>query len=244
MTEGRLWGGRFASNPAEVMFRLSQSTQFDFRLADLDLQGSAAHVRALQRAGLLTDAEADGLLVGVHRLRQMVADGSFVAAPTDEDVHGALERGLTELLGPDLAGRLRAGRSRNDQIATLIRMYLRQEAQRVQQQLLDLIEALRDQAAGHSGWVMPGRTHMQQAQPILLAHHLLAHAWPLIRDCLRFDDLRSRLDQSPYGSAALAGSTLGLDPEAVAHDLGFSESVDNSIDGTASRDLVAEAAYI
>ncbi len=244
MTHGVLWGGRFEGGPAEAMFALSQSTQFDWRLAPYDLAGSRAHARALHRAGLLTDAERDGLLDGIDRLDALVREGGFRPAPTDEDVHGALERGLTELLGSQLAGRLRAGRSRNDQIATLVRMYLRDSLAILSADVVAVAEALRGQAEHRLGVPMPGRTHMQHAQPVLLSHVLLAHAWPLVRDLQRIRDLDARLAVSPYGSAALAGTSLGLDPEAVAADLGFTSSVPNSIDGTAARDLVAEAAYV
>ena len=244
MTQGVLWGGRFETGPSQLMFALSKSTQFDFRLALLDLQGSAAHANALHTAGLLTDEEVRGLLDGISQLSTLVKQGKFLPADSDEDVHAALERGLTKILGPELAGRLRAGRSRNDQIATLIRMYLRQEATTLEAGLLDVIDALSSQAESHIDAVMPGRTHMQQAQPVLLSHHLLAHAWPLVRDLDRIENLRGRLSSSPYGSAALGGTTLGLDPEQVARELGFESSVPNSIDGTSSRDLVAEAAYI
>lgn len=242
--EGRLWGGRFAGGPADAMFALSKSTQFDWRLARHDLAGSRAHARALHRAGLLTDDELAAMLAGLDELDADVASGAFVPAPTDEDVHGALERGLRERVGPELGGRLRAGRSRNDQIATLIRAYLREELRGVASDVLDLVEALRDQAAAHLGVPMPGRTHLQSAQPVLLSHHLLAHAWPLLRDVDRVRDLDARLAVSPYGSAALAGTSLGLDPEFVAAELGFAASVPNSIDGTAARDLVAEAAFV
>ncbi|MCL2735330.1 MAG: argininosuccinate lyase [Propionibacteriaceae bacterium] len=244
MTDGVLWGGRFASGPAEVMFALSKSTQFDFRLALLDLRGSVAHANALHAAGLLTDAERQGLVAGIDQLSEQVRAGQFLPEERDEDVHAALERGLTDILGADLAGRLRAGRSRNDQIATLIRMYLREESDRLRTDLVALIDALAGQATTCMGAPMPGRTHMQQAQPILLSHHLLAHAWPLVRDLERLDALGGRLAQSPYGSAALGGTTLGLDPQSVAEELGFSTSVPNSIDGTSSRDLVVEATYI
>ncbi len=244
MTEGILWGGRFGSSPSEVMFALSKSTQFDWRLAPYDLRGSTAHANALHVAGLLTDEEWSGLEQGITRLTRLVEAGEFVPWPTDEDVHGALERGLTELLGPELAGRLRAGRSRNDQIATEVRMYLRDAMAALSDRLRDLALALKVQAESNLGVAMPGRTHMQTAQPILLSHHLLAHAWPLVRDRQRIADLQIRLAESPYGSAALGGTTLGLDPEAVAHELGFERSVANSIDGTSSRDLVAEAAFI
>ncbi|GAA3603534.1 argininosuccinate lyase [Microlunatus ginsengisoli] len=242
--EGRLWGGRFAGGPAEAMFALSQSTQFDWRLASYDIAGSRAHARALHRAGLLTEAELAGMLAGLDRLDADVRSGAFGPAPTDEDVHGALERGLIERVGADLGGRLRAGRSRNDQIATLIRLYLRDALAEVGAAVLEVVDALHAQAERHLGVAMPGRTHLQHAQPLLLSHHLLAHAWPLIRDRQRIADLDRRLAVSPYGSAALAGTSLGLDPEAVAAELGFSASVPNSIDGTAARDLAAEAAYV
>lgn len=242
--EGRLWGGRFAGGPADAMFALSKSTQFDWRLARLDIAGSRAHARALNRAGLLTDDDLVGMLHGLDRLDADVVAGSFVPAETDEDVHGALERGLMERVGSELGGRLRAGRSRNDQIATLIRAYLREEVRVLAAGVIDVVSALREQAQRHLGVPMPGRTHLQSAQPVLLSHHLLAHAWPLLRDVDRLRDLDARLAVSPYGSAALAGTSLGLDPEFVAAELGFEASVPNSIDGTASRDLVAEAAFV
>jgi argininosuccinate lyase len=226
------------------MFLLSKSTHFDFRLARLDLRGSVAHANALLVAGLLTEEDHERLVAGIKELDQQVVTGHFLPLDADEDVHGALERGLTQILGVELAGRLRAGRSRNDQIATLIRMYLREEIRHLRKGLCEVVEALATQADKHMGAAMPGRTHMQHAQPVLLSHHLLAHAWPLVRNLNRLDNLESRLSLSPYGSAALGGTTLGLDPEQVATELGFVGSVQNSIDGTSSRDLVAEAAYI
>jgi argininosuccinate lyase len=159
-------------------------------------------------------------------------------------VHTALERGLVERVGADLGGRLRAGRSRNDQVVTLYRMYLRDHARQVALAMVELCEALLAQAAAHPQAAMPGRTHFQHAQPVLLAHHLQAHAQALARDVERLVDWDRRADESPYGSGALAGSSLGLDPIAVAHELGFSTSSDNSIDGTASRDVVAELAFV
>lgn len=242
--QGRLWGGRFQGGPAEAMFALSKSTQFDWRLAHLDIAGSRAHARALHRAGLLSDTELEQMLAALEQLDADVASGAFVAAETDEDVHGALERGLMERAGHELGGRLRAGRSRNDQIATLIRLYLRDELRTISLGVADVVTALAGQARTHLGVPMPGRTHLQSAQPVLLSHHLLAHAWPLLRDLDRIRDLDARLALSPYGSAALAGTSLGLDPEFVAAELGFDGSVPNSIDGTAARDLVAEAAFV
>ncbi|RKS04460.1 argininosuccinate lyase [Nocardiopsis sp. Huas11] len=240
----RLWGGRFEGGPDQALARLSLSTHFDWRLARHDIAGSRAHARALHRAGLLTADELDGMIEGLDRLEADVASGAFTPVLEDEDVHTALERGFIERVGADLGGRLRAGRSRNDQIATLVRMYLREEARAIADQLLGLVGALADQAAAHPNAAMPGRTHLQHAQPVLLAHHLMAHAWPIMRDVERLRDWDRRAAVSAYGSGALAGSSLGLDPRAVAAELGFPESVDNSIDGTAARDVVAEFAFI
>jgi argininosuccinate lyase len=227
------------------MATLSRSTHFDFRLAPYDLMGSRVHARALHQAGLLTDDELARMIEGIDALASEVVSEAFRPAPSDEDVHGALERRLVELVGPELGGRLRAGRSRNDQIATLIRMYLRDALRVVAAEVGGgVVGALHQQARDHLGIAMPGRTHLQHAQPVLLSHHLLAHAWPLLRDCDRIRDLDRRLETSPYGSAALAGTSLGLDPEAVARELGFTSSVANSIDGTSARDVVAEAAFV
>jgi argininosuccinate lyase len=226
------------------MATLSRSTHFDWRLAPYDLDGSRAHASALHQAGLLTDDDLAAMIEGIDVVASEVSAGDFRPAETDEDVHGALERRLVELVGGELGGRLRAGRSRNDQIATLIRMYLRDALRAVAAGIGEVIDALQQQARDHLGTAMPGRTHLQHAQPVLLSHHLLAHAWPLLRDIDRIRDLDRRLAVSPYGSAALAGTSLGLDAGAVATQLGFHSSVANSIDGTSSRDLVAEAAYI
>ncbi|WP_440712671.1 argininosuccinate lyase [Gordonia sp. FQ] len=241
---GALWGGRFADGPAQAMAALSKSTHFDWVLAPYDIAASKAHARVLLRAGLLTDEELEGMLVGLDRLADDVVSGAFVAAESDEDVHGALERGLIERVGPELGGRLRAGRSRNDQVATLFRMWLRDSLRRVASDVLDLAQALVGQAAAHPGVVMPGKTHLQAAQPVLLGHTLMAHAQPLLRDVARIVDADRRLAVSPYGSGALAGSSLGLDPAAIAEDLGFDQAADNSIDATSSRDFAAEAAFV
>jgi len=239
-----LWGGRFSGGPSEALALLSASVHFDWRLAPYDIAGSRAHARVLHKAGLLTDDELTRMLAGLDRLAENVESGELVATIADEDVHTALERGLLEILGPDLGGKLRAGRSRNDQIATLGRMYLRDHARILAGLLADLQEALVEQAAAHMDVVMPGRTHLQHAQPVLLAHHLLAHVQAFARDADRLRDWDRRADVSAYGSGALAGSSLGLDPESVAHDLGFSASAANSIDGTASRDFAAEFAFV
>ena len=239
-----LWSSRFSSGPSEALAALSASVHYDWRLAKYDLAGSRAHARALHRAGLLGDEELDGMIAGLDKLERDVESGSFQPTLADEDCHTALERGLIERIGPELGGRLRAGRSRNDQIATLGLMFCREHARVIAGLLADLQQALADQAEAHLAVAMPGRTHLQHAQPVLLAHHLLAHVQALGRDAGRLRDWDRRTDVSPYGSGALAGSTLGLDPSAVAAELGFGSSVANSIDGTASRDFVAELAFV
>ncbi len=241
---GALWGGRFAGGPAPELIELSRSTHFDWQLAEYDIAGSRAHARALATAGYLAPDELVGMIKALDKLALDVADGSFGPLPSDEDVHSALERGLIDRAGVELGGKLRAGRSRNDQIATFVRMLLRDHAARIRHLLVDLVDALAAQADRNFDAIMPGRTHLQHAQPVLLAHHLLAHCWPLVRDIERFNDWERRADESPYGSGALAGNSLGLDALAVANELGFTTSVWNSIDGTASRDVVAEFAYI
>ncbi|CAN1534736.1 ArgH Argininosuccinate lyase [Mycobacteriaceae bacterium] len=242
--EGSLWGGRFADGPAPELAALSKSTHFDWVLAPYDVTASRAHAAVLHTAGLLTDEQRDGLLAGLDSLGCDISEGSFTPVDTDEDVHSALERGLIDRVGADLGGRLRAGRSRNDQVATLFRMWLRDAMRRVGNGVFGLIEALTAQAAAHPTTIMPGKTHLQAAQPVLLAHHLLAHVHPLLRDVDRIADFDDRAAISPYGSGALAGSSLGLDPDAIAADLGFAAAADNSIDATASRDFAAEAAFI
>ncbi|SEQ42852.1 argininosuccinate lyase [Lentzea xinjiangensis] len=239
-----LWGGRFESGPAEAMARLSLSTHFDWRLAPYDIAGSRAHAGVLHAAGLLTDDELAGMHKALDELLVDVESGAFTPVLEDEDVHTALERGLIDRAGVELGGKLRAGRSRNDQVATLFRMWLRDAARRVAAGVLDVVDALAEQSSTHFGAVMPGRTHLQSAQPVLLSHHLLAHAHSLLRDVDRLRDWDRRAAFSPYGSGALAGSSLGLDPAKVAAELGFSAPVENSIDGTASRDFAAEMAFV
>ncbi|MFC8528710.1 argininosuccinate lyase [Nocardia sp. NPDC057227] len=241
---GALWGGRFADGPAAAMAALSKSTHFDWVLAPYDVRASKAHARVLHKAGLLSAPDLAAMLAGLDGLDADVASGAFGWAESDEDVHGALERGLIERVGAELGGRLRAGRSRNDQVATLFRMWLRDAARRVEAGLLDVVDALVAQAEAHPDVVMPGKTHLQAAQPVLLAHHLLAHAHPLLRDIGRLRDFDRRAAISPYGSGALAGSSLGLDPEAIAADLDFHAAAANSIDATSARDFAAEAAFV
>lgn len=239
-----LWGGRFASGPSDALAALSKSTHFDWRLASYDLKGTAAHLVALKAAGYLTAEEHDVLQKAVTELQKRVQSGAFKPKAEEEDVHAALERGLIEIAGAEVAGKVRAGRSRNDQIATLIRSFMLDASEAIEQQLLGYIDALCTQAENHLGVAMPGRTHFQHAQPVLLSHHLLAHAWPMVRNLQRLEDFRSRTNASPYGAGALAGNTLGLDPKLVAAELGFDRVTENSMDATSSRDLVAEFAFI
>ncbi len=239
-----LWGGRFASGPNDALAALSRSTHFDFRLAPYDLMGTSAHIKALHQAGYLSSDELAKLESAIGQLLEKVLNGSFGPQPDEEDVHAALERGLIEIAGAEVAGKIRAGRSRNDQIATLIRSFLLDAASDIEKQLHGYIAALVSQASKHRGVVMPGRTHFQHAQPVLLSHHLLAHAWPMVRNLERLTDWRKRANLSPYGSGALAGNTLGLDPNLVARELGFAGVTQNSMDATASRDVVAEFSFV
>ncbi|MBB5632115.1 argininosuccinate lyase [Cryobacterium mesophilum] len=241
---GALWGARFAGGPSPELARLSRSTHFDWQLAPYDIAGSRAHAKALAAAGYLDDGELEQMLAALDSLLAGVQDGSVAPQESDEDVHGALERELLAIAGSELGGRLRAGRSRNDQIATLIRLYLLDHASVIGRLVVDLVDAIAAQAAAHPDAPMPGRTHLQHAQPILLAHHLLAHAWPLVRDLERLRDWRVRAAVSPYGAGALAGSSLGLDPALVAAELGLAGPAENSIDATAARDVVAEFAFV
>jgi len=239
----RLWGGRFAGGPSEALARLSVSVHFDWRLAPYDLAASTAHARVLHGAGLLTDGELADLLAALDALGTAVREGSFRPTAEDEDVHTALERGLLERVGA-LGGKLRAGRSRNDQVATDLRLYLRDAARLVVARVAELETALVGLAERHRGTAMPGMTHLQHAQPVLLAHHLLAHVHAFKRDVERFQDWDRRAARSPLGAGALAGSSLPLDPVAVAQELGFDGPVDNSIDAVSDRDFVAEFAFV
>ena len=243
-SQGSLWGARFADGPSPELVALSRSTQFDWQLYPYDIAGSKAHAKALAAAGYLAPAELEGMLAALAELQSRIESGTIAPRDSDEDVHFALERGLVEIAGPELGGKLRAGRSRNDQIATLIRLYLLDHAATISQLVVNLIDAIAAQADAAGDAPMPGRTHMQHAQPILLAHHLLAYAWPLVRTLERVRDWRVRAALSPYGGGALAGNGFGLDVDLVARELGLAGPSENSLDATASRDVVAEFAFI
>ncbi len=238
-----LWGGRFEGGPAEALARLSVSVHFDWRLAPYDLLSSKAHARVLHRAGLLDSEELERMLGALDDLRDKVQSGEFRPTVEDEDVHTALERGLLERLG-HLGGKLRAGRSRNDQVATDLRLYLRDHAREVVRQVAGLEEALLEQAERHLDTPAPGLTHLQHAQPVLFAHQLLAHVQAFARDVHRLRDWDLRASVSPLGSGALAGSSLPVDPISAAEELGFGSAAPNSMDAVSDRDFVAEFLFV
>jgi argininosuccinate lyase len=242
-TPTRLWGGRFESGPAEALARLSVSVQFDWRLAPYDLLASRAHARVLHGAGLLDDGELARMLKALDSLDYACRDGSFRPSAADEDVHTALERGLLERVGA-LGGKLRAGRSRNDQVATDLRMYMRDHARLIVLRLVELETALLGQAEQHLTSPAPGMTHMQHAQPVVFAHQLLAHVQALARDVSRVRDWDRRAAVCPLGAGALAGSSLPLDPAAVAAELGFDAPAANSMDAVSDRDFAAEFCFV
>ena len=238
-----LWGGRFSQSPADAVFALSRSVHFDWRLAPYDLRSSLAHLAVLQSSGLLEKSVAEPIRGALKELTAEVASGKFVAIETDEDVHSALERGLTEKLGA-IGGSLRAGRSRNDQVATDLRLYAIDHMIEVAQQILALQNALIAKASEYGDAPAPGFTHLQHAQPVLFGHEIAKHVQGFSRDLDRIHDWLDRALVSPLGSGALAGSSLPLSPEVTAANLGFTSSAANSIDGVSDRDFVAEALFI
>jgi argininosuccinate lyase len=237
-----LWQGRFGGGPAEELLAYTVSLPFDRRLAPHDLVGSRAHVRGLARVGLLEPAEAEAVLAALDAVEVELAEGTFAFQPGDEDIHTAVERRVTELAGA-AGAKLHTGRSRNDQVATDLRLYAKEALGDVIDRVLGLQQVLlaRAEAAGEA--YLPGYTHLQRAQPVTLAHHLLAHGWALARDLDRLLDCRRRLDVSPLGAGALAGSSLPLDPDGVAADLGFASRFENSLDAVSDRDFVAEGLF-
>ncbi|MCD9623154.1 argininosuccinate lyase [Rhabdothermincola salaria] len=237
-----LWHGRFEGGPAEELLAFTVSLPYDRRLAGDDITGSRAHVRGLARVGILTEAERDDVLEALDRVERELESGELVFVASDEDIHTAVERRVTELAGP-AGGKLHTGRSRNDQVATDLRLYAKRELAGIAARVLALQGVLLDRAREAGDAYLPGYTHLQRAQPVLLAHHLLAHGWALARDLDRLADTRRRLDVSPLGAGALAGSSLPLDPEGTAEDLGFARVFDNSLDAVSDRDFVAEALF-
>jgi len=238
-----LWGGRFSDASADAVFALSRSVQFDWRLAPYDLRSSLAHLRVLKSSGLLTGDVAAKIEGALRELISEVTSGKFLPKPEDEDVHSALERGLTEKIG-ETGGALRAGRSRNDQVATDLKLYAIDNMLDIAGQISHLQQALIAKATEYGDAPAPGFTHMQHAQPILFGHELAKHIHSFARDIDRIQDWLTRTSVSPLGSGALAGSGLGLKPEVTAQDLGFASSSANSIDAVSDRDFAAEALFI
>ena len=238
-----LWQGRFGgSNQSEELFAFTESLSFDRRLAPDDIACSRAHVIGLRRSGLLSDEESEILLAALGQVEEEIAEGTFVFEAADEDVHTALERRVTEIAG-DVGRCLHTGRSRNDQVATDLRLFTKRALAEVARAVIGLQTVLLNRAREAGDAYLPGYTHLQRAQPVLLAHHLLAHGWALARDVDRLAATRRRLDVSPLGAGALAGSSLPLDPDLVARELGFSSRFENSMDAVSDRDFVAEALF-
>ncbi|HUF83000.1 MAG TPA: argininosuccinate lyase [Acidimicrobiia bacterium] len=238
-----LWHGRFTEGPADELMRFTESLSFDRRLASDDITGSRAHVRMLARVGLLTKEEERAVLAALDQVEAEITEDTFAFEPSDEDIHTAIERRVTEIAG-DAGAKLHTGRSRNDQVALDLRLYLRREGRAVAQRVHDLQDVLLRRAGEAEDVYLPGYTHLQRAQPVLLGHHLLAHFWALARDVDRWRALLERADVSPLGAGALAGSSLPLDPDFVAGELGFGRRFENSIDAVSDRDFVAEALFV
>jgi argininosuccinate lyase len=237
-----LWHGRFAGQPDDVLLAYTASLGFDRRLAEVDIAGSRAHAKGLVLAGVLTPDEGALVDQALTTTAAELAQDTFVFAPTDEDIHTAVERRVTELAG-DAGAKLHTGRSRNDQVATDVRLFARGAVVNVAEVVLELQDVLYEAAVAAGDAYLPGYTHLQRAQPVLLAHHLLAHLWALSRDIDRLCDAHRRINVSPLGAGALAGSSLPLDPAATASELGFDDVFANSLDAVADRDFVAETVF-
>ena len=237
-----LWHGRFEGGPADALRALNDSLPFDRRMFREDIAGSRAHVSMLARVGLLDSADAGAVLEALDTTEAELVDGSFAFEASDEDIHTAVERRVTELAG-EAGSRLHTGRSRNDQVATDLRLWTMRELGDIARLVGRLQATLASRADDAGEAHLPGYTHLQQAQPVLLAHHFLAHGWALARDVDRLLDAIGRTDVSPLGAGALAGSSLPLDPDGVASDLGFSARFENSLDVVGDRDFVAEALF-
>ncbi|HEX3299541.1 MAG TPA: argininosuccinate lyase [Actinomycetota bacterium] len=243
MTQGPLWSGRFSTPPAPEAQALGHSLEVDRALAAEDVRAATAHVEALRDAGLLTDDEAGQLADALAQVGEAIVADTFAFDPSDEDIHSAIERGVTDLLG-DIGAKLHAGRSRNDLVSTDVRLHLLTLATSATDAVRAVARALVTRAREHVDDPMPGSTHVRPAQPVTIGHHLCAHAWALARDLDRFADWRRRADVSPLGAGALATSTLGLDPVATAARLGFDRAFDNSLDAVSDRDVLQEAVAV
>jgi argininosuccinate lyase len=239
MTANKMWGGRFESGPAQIMREITPSIDFDKRLAGEDLTGSRAHVRMLAVQGIIAKADAETILKGLDQIEGEITEGKFIFKRELEDIHLNIEARLTEIIGA-AAGRLHTARSRNDQVVTDFRLWVRSACDRAEQGLLALCRALIAQAEKHTGDIMPGYTHMQPAQPVTFGHHLLAYVEMFMRDRGRFDDAKKRMNESPLGAAALAGTSFPIDREWTARALGFARPMRNSMDAISARDFALE----
>ncbi len=237
-----LWHGRFLEQSADELQKLNNSISYDIRLFSQDIEGSRAHAKMLQRIGIFSENELSEVLSALDQVEEEIQDGSFSVLPTDEDVHTYVERRITEITPS--GARLHTGRSRNDQVATDLRLWTKEALTDVARMAISLQRALLEKAKEVDGAVLPGYTHLQQAQPVPLGHHLLAHGWAISRDVERLLQAIERMDVSPLGAGALAGSSIPLDVNAVANDLHFSRVFDNSIDAVSDRDFVADALYV
>jgi argininosuccinate lyase len=238
----RLWGGRFSGDMDALMAEINNSISFDIRLWDADIRGSIAYAQAIAGAGIITAQEAQQLAAGLRRVHAEFADGTFAVKPDDEDIHTAVERRLRELIG-DVAGKLHTGRSRNDQVATDMRLFALSEIDNLKSKIAELVSALLSQAEAHVNTLMPGYTHLQRAQPITFAQWCLAYVWALARDVERLDDCARRTSVMPLGSGALAGNPFAIDRNALAIALGFNAISRNSLDGVSDRDFAAELLF-
>ncbi len=238
----KLWGGRFSQGPEEVMKQFNDSFRFDQRLYAADIAGSQAYAQALYMAGYLLEEEKENILSGLAQIKGEFDAGEFVSRPEDEDIHTAVERRLFELIGP-AAGKLHTGRSRNDQVAVDLRLYVMAEIDHMLAQLGQVQTALVDKAEAHLDVLMPGFTHLQPAQPVLFSHWLMSYFWMLARDKARLQDARTRTAVSPLGSGALAGNPFGVDRTQMAEALGMPAISMNSLDAVSDRDFVAEALF-
>ena len=234
-----MWGGRFGKGPASVMEDITPSIDFDKRLAAQDLSGSRAHARMLAAQGIIAEADCTAILDGLDAVEAEILQGKFVFKRALEDIHLNIEARLKEIAG-EAAGRLHTARSRNDQVATDFRLWVRDACSYAQELIVELQRSLLSQAAAHANTIMPGFTHMQPAQPITFAHHCLAYVEMLERDSGRFHDAAQRLNESPLGAAALAGTSFPIDREATARELCFARPMRNSLDAVSARDFALE----
>jgi argininosuccinate lyase len=239
MTTNKMWGGRFAAGPASIMREITPSIDFDKRLAGEDLAGSRAHVRMLGTEGIVSKDDAMAILKGLDQIEAEIAAGHFVFKRELEDIHLNIEARLTEIIGP-VAGRLHTARSRNDQVVTDFRLWVKAACGRADEALLALQQALYAQAETHIETIMPGFTHMQPAQPVTFGHHLLAYVEMFARDRGRFEDAKKRMNESPLGAAALAGTSFPIDRDATALAMGFARPMRNSMDAISARDFALE----